>query len=166
MIALLTACASKPPAAISKLPAENPTLTRVRLDIDDYIGAELRWGGVITKVENKADRTWIEIVGQELGSNGRPNSSGRSDGRFIASFDKFLDPVVYKNGRPLTVVGRIETGVTRPIGEYEYLFPVVEVEGSFLWKKRVPAPAHTPPWPYYDPWFHPWPYYHHHHRRH
>ncbi len=164
MMALLTACASKPPPAIARLPADNPTLTRVRMDIDAYIGAELRWGGVITKVENKADRTWIEIVKQELGSNGRPFGSGNSEGRFIASFDKFLDPEVYKSGRPLTVVGRIEAGVTRPIGEYEYLFPVVAVEGSFLWKKRVPPPAYPPPpWGYYDPWYHPWPYYHHHH---
>lgn len=167
MMALLSACASKPPPAISKIPSENPTLTRVRMDIDAYIDAEVRWGGVITKVENKTDRTWIEIVRQDLGSNGRPIGSGRSDGRFIASFDRFLDPVVYKIGRPLTVVGRIEAGITRAIGEYDYQFPIVAVEGSFLWEKRVPA-AQPPPWPYYgpwyyDPWYHPWPYYHHRH---
>ncbi len=163
MMALLSACASKPPSAISMIPAENPTLTRVRMDIDAYIDAEVRWGGVITKVENKTDRTWIEIVRQDLSSNGRPIGSGRSDGRFIASFDKFLDPVVYKSGRPLTVVGRIEAGITRPIGEYDYLFPMVAVEGSFLWEKRVPAPAQPSPWLYYDPWYHRWPYYHHRH---
>jgi outer membrane lipoprotein len=162
MVALLSACASQPPAAISRVPVENPSLTRVRMDIDAYIGAELRWGGVITKVENKADRTWIEIVKRELGSNGRPFGSGRSEGRFIASFDKFVDPEVYQSGRPLTVVGRIEAGVTRPIGEYDYLFPVVAVEGSFLWKKRLPAPAYPPRWYYYDPWYPHWPYHHHH----
>ncbi len=165
MVALLVACASKPPPAISKIPAENPTLAVVRMNIDDYIGAEVRWGGVISKVENKVDRSWIEIVQQRLGSNGRPINDGRSGGRFIASFDKFIDPVVYENGRPLTVVGSIGASVNRPIGEYEYLFPIVAVEDSFLWKKRAPVPAspYPPPW-YYDPWYHhPWPYHRHPH---
>ena len=83
---LLVACASKPPAAISKNPPENLTLTRVRMDIERYIGSEVRWGGVSSKVENKSDHTWIEIVRQNLQDNGRPRSSGKSDGRFIARF--------------------------------------------------------------------------------
>jgi outer membrane lipoprotein len=167
LIALTTACASKPPHSISKVPHENPTLTRVRMDIDRYIGSEVRWGGVISKVENKADRTWIEVVRHELRDNGRPISSSRSDGRFIASFEKFADPLVYEEGRPLTVVGTIEAKTNRPIGEYDYLFPVVTVEGSFLWKKHEPVPAgyyYPPPYWYYDPWYHhPWPYRHHRH---
>ena len=166
MLTLLTACASKPPAAISKNPPANLTLTQVRMDIDRYIGSEVRWGGVISKVENKADHTWIEIVRQNLQDNGRPRTGGKSDGRFIASFGKFVDPVIYREGRPITVVGTIEAKTTRPIGEYDYQFPVVLVEGSFLWKKRqaVPPPAYPPPWWYYDPWYHhPWPY--HSHRR-
>ena len=159
--ALLAACASKPPHSISKVPHENPTLTRVRLDIDRYIGSEVRWGGVISKVENKADRTWIEIVRHELRDNGRPTTSGKSNRRFIASFEKFADPLIYEEGRPLTVVGTIEAKTSRPIGEYDYVFPVVTVEGSFLWKKRLPASAapYPPPYWYYDPW-----YYHPHHR--
>ena len=159
---LLAACASKPPEAISKVPDDNPSLTRVRMDIEAYIGADVRWGGEISQVENKADRTWVEIVRQDLRKNGRPVTGGKSDGRFIASFDEFLDPVVYQVGRPLTVVGTIESRVNRAIGEYDYQFPVVAVEGSYLWKKRepVPPPAYPPPWWYYDPWYHP---YHHRH---
>lgn len=162
---LLAACASKPPAAISRIPVNNPSVAMVRMNIDDYIDSEVRWGGKIAGIENRADSTWIEIVRQPLHENGRPDSGGRSDGRFIASFDKFLDPVVYEIGRPLTVVGRIESRVTRKIGEYDYLFPIVAVEGSFLWKKLEPVPpaAYPPPWWYYDPWYYPW---HPHPRRH
>ena len=162
---LLAACASQPPEAISRIPANNPSVAMVRMDIDAYIGSDVRWGGSIAGIENRTDRTWIEIVRQPLYENGRPDSGGRSDGRFIASFDGFLDPVVYEVGRPLTVVGNIEAKLTRKIGEYDYLFPVVAVEGSFLWKKSLPAPpaAYPPPWWYYDPWYHPWYYYPHRH---
>ena len=69
LITLVSACASKPPAAISKDPPENLTLTRVRMDIDRYIGSEVRWGGVISKVENKTDRTWVEIIRLNLRDN-------------------------------------------------------------------------------------------------
>ena len=158
-LAILGGCASKPPASISKIPHEDLTLTRVRLDLDQYMGSEVRWGGTISKVENKASHTWIELVRQPLRENGKPRTSGKSDGRFIASFEEFVDPVVYEIGRPLTVVGTIEAKTKRLIGDYDYLFPIVTVEGSYLWK-AAPEVQYQP-YPYYDPWFyHPW----HHHR--
>jgi outer membrane lipoprotein len=162
--AMTGGCASKPPEAISKIPADNPSLADVRLDIDQYIGAEVRWGGEISKVENKADQTWIEIVRRQLWGDGKPKTSGKSDGRFIASFTGFVDPVVYEVGRLLTVVGTIENRIERPIGEYDYVFPVVSVEGSYLWKATTVAqyPNYPPPWWYYDLRFqYPGPYYRH-----
>ena len=161
-IALIGGCASKPPEAISKIPADNPSLTSVRLDLDQYMGAEVRWGGEISKVENKADHTWIEIVRRQLWGDGKPRTSGKSDGRFIASFTGFVDPVVYEVGQLLTVVGTIEDKIKRPIGEYDYVFPIVTVEGSYLWKTTSVAqyPNYPPPWWYYDLRFHyPGPYY-------
>ena len=162
-LALLGACASTP-ESISRQPDPNPSLTQVRIDPDAFSGREVRWGGVVVKVENKVDETWIEIVRLDLSSVGRPLINGSSDGRFIASFNRFLDPVVYEVGRPLTVVGRIDGKQRRPIGEFEYLFPIVTVEGSYLWQavEPVPPPPYPSRWWYYDPWYpHPWPYYRH-----
>lgn len=162
-MAVLSGCASKPPAAISKVPPENLSLTRVRMDIENFIGAEVRWGGVISKIENRATHTWIELVRRKLRDDGKPATDGRSDGRFIASFEGFVDPVVYEVGRPLTVVGRIEAGTKRPIGDYDYLFPIVAVEGSYLWKaaSEYRDRYYPPPYWYYDLRFYrPWPYHH------
>ena len=156
LLVLASGCASKPPAAISKIPADNPSLANVRLNIDQYLGAEIRWGGEISRVENRADQTWIEIVRRDLWEDGKPRSNGKSDGRFIASFTGFADPVVYEVGRPLTVVGTIGSKIKRPIGEYDYVFPVVNVDGSFLWQKTevTPYPAYPNPWWYYDARYH------------
>ena len=163
-LVLLGACASTP-ESISRLPHDNPSLTRVRLDPDAFLGRDVRWGGVIVKVENRPDETWIEIVRLDLSGIGKPLLSSSSDGRFIASFDRFLDPVVYEIGRPLTVVGKIDGKERRAIGEFDYLFPVVAVEGSYLWQVVEPLPPPYPsPWWYYDPWYpypYPWPYYRH-----
>ncbi len=164
---LLFACASKPPASIARVPPNDPGLTWVRADIDRNIGTEVRWGGVIGKVENKTDATWIEIVRYPLRDNGRPNTAGLSDGRFIASFAGFVDPVVYKTGRPLTVLGVVDGKVRRAIGEYDYVFAIVRVEGAHLWQvePNYRAPVYDPfppPWWYYDFHFrYGWPYHRH-----
>jgi len=154
LVALVAGCASQPPAPISKIPPGNLTVAEVRSDVDHFIGSEVRWGGTITKVENKATQTWVEVIGRELRKDGQPKMSGPTGGRFIASFQGFADPAVYSVGNLLTVVGTVEGKATRPIGEYSYDFPVVAVTGSYLWRVEPgPDPAdYPPPWWYYDPW--------------
>ena len=168
MILSLAGCASGPPEPISRAIHDNPSLTRVRLDIEAFNGADVRWGGIVSKIENKAEQTWIEIVKMPLRSNGKPEAAGSSEGRFIASFDRFLDPVVYEIGGRLTVVGRIDGSIQRPIGDYDYLFPIVVVDGSYLWQPIdavAPPYYYPPPYWYYDPWYpYPWPYHRHPHR--
>lgn len=156
IVVILSACASKPPAPISKTPVERLTLAEVRAEPGRFIGTEVRWGGVITRVENKEKQTWIEVVSRELRKDGEPKLDGKSEGRFIASFSGFADPVVYEAGHLLTVLGTIEQQATRLIGEYEYTFPVVTVTGSYLWRvePQIRFPGYPPPWNY-----HPWPRY-------
>ena len=159
LITLFSGCATQVPTAISKIPAHNISVTEVRMDLQRFSGAEVRWGGVIIKVENKASRTWIEIVSRELRKNGQPLSDSKSSGRFIASFSGFIDPIVYEVGASVTVVGSIAGESVRLIGEYAYAFPVVSVSTAYLWPKKDEIVRHEyypSPWGYYDPW----PYYH------
>lgn len=161
IVALLYGCAVQPPAPISRIPAGNVSLSEVRSDIKRFVGTEVRWGGEITRVENKAKYTWIEVVSRKLMQNGQPEFNGASQGRFIASFKGFADPVVYQVGMQLTVLGPIEGQSARSIGEFSYSFPVVSVTSSFLWPVVVETVEHDhPPWWYYDPWpYYPWPYF-------
>ena len=111
----------------------------------------------ITKVENRAAQTWIELVSRELRKNGQPIVDSKSSGRFIASFPGFIDPVVYAAGHLLTVVGSIQGETVKPIGEFAYSFPIVAVTSSYLWQEEPVRHEYPPPWWYYDPW----PYYYH-----
>lgn len=163
IVAISAGCASKPPESVSRIPVEALTLAEVRAEPERYVGTEVRWGGVIARVENKAERTWIEVVSRELQKDAEPKLDGHSEGRFIASFSGFADPVVYKTGHLLTVLGTIEETTTRQIGDYEYTFPVVAVTGSYLWRvvPQSRLPYYPPPW-YYDRWpysRYPYPYY-------
>ncbi len=160
LIALCSACASDPASSISLAVVDDVSLAQVRANIDAYQGSTVRWGGVVAEVENKADTTWVFLVQQELRDDAKPITDSASDGRFVARFTGFVDPVVYKVGRPLTVVGRIDGSVQRAIGEFEYRFPIVAVLDSHLWAEEVKIRRYypPPPWWYRDYHYHPFPY--------
>lgn len=158
-IVLVSGCASLVPTAISNAPAPDLSVDQVRTNIDKFNGAKVRWGGVISKVENKAEQTWIEIVSRQLSSNGQPRGDSKSSGRFIARFCGFVDPLEYKVGDFLTVAGSLSGKHLALIGEYAYSFPVVTVSAAYLWPPKKETPDYydyPPPWGYYAPW----PYHH------
>ena len=113
-------------------------------------GKTVRWGGVVALVENRKDQTMLEIVHYPLRSYGRPVVGDQSIGRFRVYVNGFLDPVVYEQGKAVTFVGTA-TGVEEGlVGEHEYVFPVMDASGYYLWKdvQRVDVTSvHV--WPYY-----------------
>lgn len=160
---LMAGCASNIPKEIREPPADNPMIAEVRTDAGRFIGAQVRWGGTIAAVDNRAADTWIEIVARDLDGSGQPRKTDRSAGRFLAIVDGFLDPALYAVDREITVTGVIESESIRKIGDFDYAFPVVRVDNYLLWPLRVElAPRDYPPYWYYDPWYpwYPWyPYY-------
>ncbi len=154
LAALATAgCAGSVPSKISHAPPNNLSLADVRTNLKQHLGSRVRWGGIIVGVQNKESETQIEVVAQNLGHDGRPKPYSNSAGRFQARVNTFLDPVIYEQGRQLTVVGIVNGEYAQHIGQYPYYYPVVDVIDHHLWK---PIP---PPRPYrHDPWMHdPWP---------
>ncbi len=130
---------------------------------DAVQGKQVRWGGAIAKIENKKDGTLLEMVHYPLANYGRPQVSDESMGRFRLYVKGFLDPMVYQQGRLVTVTGNLQALEKGLVGEHEYVFPSVAVTNHYLWKKldRVNVSSvHV--WPH-DYWFnrYPFPY----HRR-
>ncbi len=156
MALLLTACASNVPKELGENLPEAPTRGQVRSAPDDYRSQQVRWGGDILSVANLAGSTEVEVYGRPLYKDGEPAPDGGDGIRFLAKISGFLDPAQYKPGKRLTVRGRIAGVETRPVGEFPYIYPVVDAEFYHLW------PAYEPPervWArdpyYYDPWW-PW----------
>jgi len=156
---LLGGCASVVPEAIRTPAPGNVQIAHVRDQPQLYRDATVRWGGKIVSARNESDRTELEIVGRNLGSEGRPETDDISQGRFLVKVQGFLDPTIYKRDRLVTVRGRIEGVVDRSIGEYRYTYPVVVTDTVHLWKSQ-PLPLTRYPYyydPFYDHWR--WPYY-------
>jgi outer membrane lipoprotein len=151
----LAACA---PAPIREAPPGAPLPDEVRADPERFLGSQVRWGGVISGVDNRADDTLVEVVARPLGSSGRPRETDTTQGRFLARVPGFLDPAVYRTGREITVLGKVAGLESRPVGDYPYPYVRVDAQAHYLWAVREPVrDPYYPHW-WYDPWYpyHPW----------
>jgi len=152
----LGACSSHIPLPIRQNLPEAPDLQSTQQQTEAYKAHKVRWGGMITRIENRQSHSQLEIIALPLDSEGRPQQSDQSPGRFIALVDQFLEPEVYSPERMLTIVGTLQTTETRKIGEFPYVYPVIQVEHYYLWPIRQ-QPAYRDDWRY-DPWMHPYYY--------
>jgi outer membrane lipoprotein len=101
----------------------------------DATGQAVRWGGTLAVIEPMAGETCFQIVGRPLDERGRPITSDRGDGRFIACRQGFYEPQIFTAGRSITVTGRIVGYETRRVGEYDYRQPKVAADVIYLWPK-------------------------------
>ncbi len=153
---LLSACVGNPPVGLAPLAGDPPRPAQVQADPGVYQGREVRWGGEILSIDNQSSQTEVELYARPLFDNAEPRPDGGDGVRFLARVAGFLDPAQYSKGKRMTVRGRIGAAIRRPVGEYPYRYPVVEVERHHLWPVYVDPPE--PAWfrdPYYDPWW-PW----------
>ncbi|MCW8327537.1 Slp family lipoprotein [Photobacterium sp. SDRW27] len=136
IMVFMVGCASVPESLYTQ--SETP-ITDYMLIADDpeqVQGQEVRIGGIIAAIDNEKQRTRIEIVSLPLTSDGRPKLDAKPQGRFVGYVPGFIEPLEYRPGRLLTVVGRIDGSEQGTVGEFDYLFPVVKVSGSQLWQVK------------------------------
>ncbi len=156
LMMLITACSSSIPVEIRHSLDSSPDVTQVRAQPASYISQQVRWGGMILEPENKQNTSRLTIIAFPLSDNGQPLTSAQSPGRFIAVINEFLEPLVYSRERLITVNGRVVKIETLNVGEYPYLYPVIEVDHYYLWPiKQVPRYVDYPPYWRYDPWYYP-----------
>ncbi|MCB1722999.1 MAG: Slp family lipoprotein [Gammaproteobacteria bacterium] len=153
----MAACSTAPPRELGEPIADEPSHSAVKAEPERYRGRAVRWGGEILGVRNADGHTDVEIYARPLFDNAEPQPDGGDGVRFIARVQGFVDPVEYRDGKRLTVRGTLSGALTRPVGDYAYLYPLVAVEAMHLWPAYEPPPE--PRWYrdpyYYDPW---WPY--------
>lgn len=130
---LLGGCVSVPESV--QLPESTPLLPyeQINYQSDGSQGKMARWGGVIANVDNKSDKTVLDVIYHPLRNYGRPVLTKESPGRFRVYVDGFLDPMVYSQGRSITFAGEfsgIEEGL---IGEHAYQYPTLQASGHHLW---------------------------------
>lgn len=129
---VLAACATTPPldpaGTLADLGPHQVGAT------DPPAGSAVLWGGMIVEVDNRADRTRIEVLAYPLDARQRPRLEQPSQGRFIAVLPGFVDPLAYPQGRFVSLRGALlgaEGADESPGGDS----PQVAVQAIHLWPR-------------------------------
>lgn len=132
------------------------TFSALIKDPPAYQGRVVLLGGVIVKTVNKQEGTLLEVYQTRLNREGKPTDTDRSEGRFLALYQSFLDSEIYKQGRKVTVAGTVQGEQVQLLGEIEYRYPYLIINELHLWEEERPIQYEPYPWdPWYDPWY-PW----------
>lgn len=136
---LLSACATSNnvPLSIQSPPANNPLLRMVIVDTDNFIGKQVRWGGIIVNVSSDNGLSAMEIEYFPLNRYGLPLINLRSAGMFIAQTDQFFDPDLYQQGLLITFSGTIKSEITKTVNRKEYFLPIITITDSHLWPYTI-----------------------------
>lgn len=90
-------------------------------------------GGKIIDTLVGSDATEIIVLQLPLNRRAQPMDKDQSQGRFIVRSSQFIDPAVYAKGSLVTVVGRVIPAQARPIGQMDYLYPVLDLVEIRKW---------------------------------
>lgn len=150
---LLTACATVPPS-IARGPFA--PISPQQAQTSEMTGTRVRWGGMIISVVPLKSETCFEVLSRPLDSDGEPQSTDQTEGRFMACGSGFYDPAAYPSGRKITFVGSVQAPAECKIGEYTLRCPRLAIESLHLWPKLEPYYYYQ----YYDPFWGSWPYRH------
>lgn len=123
-----------------------------------YLGRNVILGGVIVQTTNTAEGSLIEIYQTRLDSSYRPVEVDNSQGRFLGMYEGFLDSKIYRPGRKVTVLGRVQGEKILKLDEIDYRYPFLKIIELNLFEEKSPQPPYPYYWDYY-PWY-PWYRYH------
>jgi outer membrane lipoprotein len=130
------------------------TFKQVIKDPDAHKGKTVLISGIILGSKNTKEGTLIEILQKPADIGGRPKDVDDSDGRFLALYDGYLDTAIYSRGRDVAVAGEITGKRILPLGEIDYIYPLISIKEIHLFKVRKEEGFRYHPYPYWW-WYHP-----------
>lgn len=134
-VTLLTACSAAKPSLFATS-ANDISYQQLIQRVDQYQHETVRWGGVIVEVENTEDRARLTVVHFPLTRYGKPITSKDSDGRFVVLSERFLDPIIYKKGKLITVIGQVDGFETQQVDRRTLTLPIILLQENYLWPEN------------------------------
>jgi len=151
----LLSCAHVISKEYTEVAEKNIPFNELLKNTDAYLNKIFIFGGIIAETKITGTGSEIEVVQTPLGRMGGVTDRDVSEGRFIITTAKYLDPLIYRTGREITVAGILTGSRKRLMGEAEYLSPVFDAKEIYLWREE-----RYYPYPYwYDTFFYPPMYY-------
>lgn len=122
----------------------------------EYVGRTVMIGGNVIRAKRTEAGTELEVLQLPIEKDGPLTEDLlRSEGRFLAVREAFLDPASLPEGTPITVIGTVKGETTRPLDESDYTYPVLEVKHIIDWNS-VAAHGRRDRNPYYGVYYPPY----------
>ena len=141
VLVLMPGCASQRvvPDELESLVDRAVTFSEVVDAPESYQGRMLVLGGEVLKAKRLMEGTQIELLQLPLDKEERPRlDRQRSQGRFLALQQEFLDPATIAEGTRMTIVGEVSGAKTDHLDDVEYRYPVVIVKHLHIWQEKSP----------------------------
>jgi len=135
-VAMTAGCGSPVSKSVRKELDQDISFDHLKERPGSHEGKLVLLGGEIIRIHNKQEGTMIEILQKRLNRWGRPKDEDNTGGRFLVFADRFLDPVVYSEGRRITVAGTVLGSHSEKIGEVDYVYPLLRAREIRLWQER------------------------------
>ncbi len=158
LVFYLTSCGPVLRPETMEMASSDVPLSIMRQDPSPFLGKLYVLGGIIVETKFTDDGSLIEVLYVPVDSRGYLKDLNESNGRFLALFPResgYLDPLLYRRGREITLSGEFIGLKKGRLDEIEYTYPLFEIREIYLWP-RVREYYYLPP-PYYPP-FYPYPY--------
>lgn len=135
------------------------TFVDVKAAPANYVGRVIMAGGVVISAKRTKDQTEIEIL-QLPTEGGEPSTTDRlrSEGRFLAVREEFLDPASMPPGTPITVIGVVKGSTTRPLDDSEYSYPILDIKHLTDWSAVAAQQSGGSAAAFYGPHYSPFGY--------
>ena len=98
-------------------------------------GKNVLVGGVIAGTHSSGDLLLLEVAQLELFSNGVPNESSYSAGRFLAVSGELLDPLFYRPGALVTIIGEVKGQRVQKLEGADYRYPLISAKEIRLFRE-------------------------------
>jgi outer membrane lipoprotein len=100
-------------------------------------GKNVLIGGVIAATSSSGDVLQLEVAQLELLSNGVPDETSASAGSFMVVSGELLDPLFYRPGMLVAVIGEMKGQKLQQIDGTNHHFPLVSAKEIRLFRASV-----------------------------
>lgn len=98
------------------------------------VGKKVLIGGVIAENRSSGDLMQLEVAQLELLSNGVPDEASHSSGRFLLISGELFEPLIYRRGSLVTVIGEIKGQQIKKLEGADYRYPLISAKEIRLFR--------------------------------
>jgi len=138
MVVVLGGCAHVMSDAGLKPVDRSLRYAELKKNPEALVGKQVLVGGMIAGTRSSGDVIMLEVVQLELFNNGVPDESSRSGGRFLALSSELIDPLLYRPGNFVTLIGEVRGKQIQKLESVDYPYPLIAVKELRMFRASEP----------------------------